>query len=261
LVSSTSSGNVVTSRDVPTGYDRVMVRGIQLVARSEVSPDLQSALADGSLYEYAARQPGARALAGRAVAYAVALPSGERVVVRHNRHGGLLARVTGDVFLPPTRAPLELTIALRLSRAGVSTPDLLGYAIYPAGPVLRRSDVVTREIANARDLATELQSHGDETRRRAVLDSTTELIRSLVRAGAVHHDLNLKNILIVDGATRPSALVLDVDRVEFRSASTPEVAAANLRRFLRSARKWQHLHQLHFLPGELDRLGLEVLAR
>jgi RIO-like serine/threonine protein kinase len=173
----------------------------------------------------------------------------------------LLARFTGDRFLPPTRAPLELDVTLRLSLAGVPTPEMLGYAVYPAGPLFRRSDVVTREIMHARDLATELKSSGDNARRRAVLESTIELIRSLVRAGAVHHDLNLTNVLIVHGSPRPKAFVIDVDRVEFRSAGAPDVAAANLRRLLRSARKWERLHQLRFAPGELDRLGSEVLAR
>ena len=248
-------------RDVPAGYERMLLDGIELVARYDVAPGLRSALASGTLYEYAARQPDARMLTGRTIAYAAPLPSGPRVVVRHNRHGGMLARYTGDRFLWPTRAPYELRVALRLAQEDVATPEVLGYAIYSAGPLVRRSDVVTREIMNANDLATEMAAIGDGAERSAVLAATIELIRALVRAGAVHHDLNLKNVLVTRLTNRPTALVLDVDRVEFRAPGSADVAAANLRRFLRSARKWQRVHQLRFLPGELDRLGSEVLAR
>lgn len=249
-------------RDVPAGYERVLREGTELVARRDIVDSLRSALATGTLYDYAARHPDARALTGRTIAYAAPLVNGERVVIRHNQHGGLLARYTRDRFLWPTRAPHELRVALRLAQEEVATPEVLGYAAYPAGPLLRRSDVVTREIADANDLATEIALVSDGAERSAVFAATIELIRALVRAGAVHHDLNLKNVLIARlTATRPTAFVLDVDRVEFRTPGAAEVAAANLRRFLRSARKWQRFHQLRFLPGELDRLGSEVLAR
>ena len=249
-------------RNVPAGYERVLLDGIELVARHDVASSLRSALESGTLYEYASRQPEARLLTGRTIAYAAPLPTGPRVVIRHNRHGGMLARYTGDRFLWPTRAPHELRVALRLAQEDVATPEVLGYALYAAGPLVRRSDVVTREIMNAQDLATELGSIGEGPDRSAVFAATIELIRALVRAGAVHHDLNLKNVLITRlTGRRPAALVLDVDRVEFRIPGSADVAAANLRRFLRSARKWERLHQLRFLPGELDRLGSEVLAR
>ena len=59
--------------------------------------------------------------------------SGTRAVVRHNRHGGLFAPVTRDLFLPPTRAPHELRTALRLTALGVPTPPVLMYGVEPAG--------------------------------------------------------------------------------------------------------------------------------
>src|SRR5439155_892053 len=78
--------------------------------------DARALLARGSLYDAASRDRAARPLEGRGIAYAIALPvSGTRAVVRHNRHGGLLAPVTRDLFLPPTRAPYELSTAMRLA--------------------------------------------------------------------------------------------------------------------------------------------------
>ena len=159
------------------------------------------------------------------------MPDGDaRIVVRHNRHGGLLATLTGDRFLHPTRAPYEFDVSTRLLAAGVPTPRVLAYAVYRSGP-FARSDVATRMADVSADLAARLAAADAECRRRD-LDLTATLVAQLSRAGARHHDLNAKNVLI--GV--PEAIVLDVDRVTFGWA--PEIALAhNLRRLDRSLRK------------------------
>src|SRR4051794_5825633 len=99
---------------LPPGFERLLLGHAIAVARSDIAASIRRALIgpDGTkstLHEYAARHPAARGFQGRGVAYAVPLPqSGVRVVVRHNRHGGFFAPLTGDRFLPPTRAPYEL---------------------------------------------------------------------------------------------------------------------------------------------------------
>ena len=210
-----------------------------------------------SLHAFAARHPERRELRGRGAAYAVPLPDGAtRVVVRHSRHGGLLARVTGDRFLAPTRAPHELATSLRLSHAGVATPEIIAYAVYPAGGPFRRSDVATREITGGRDLAALL---GDAQARRdlaALFDATARLLRALARIGARHPDLNAANVLIGpgdDGAHR--AFVLDVDRMSFGTAGDAGIAAANLERLVRSLRKLRASGRIVLSDAELSALA------
>jgi hypothetical protein len=238
----------------PPGYVRLLVGRVHVVALGKLIPALREALREGSLYDYAAHHPQARPLKGRSVAYAVPLPDGSaNVVVRRSQHGGLLAPMTGDRFLGATRAPRELKVALRLDRLGVRTPEVLAYATYPAGAWLRRSDVVTREVPNGIDLATALlEAADDDEAKRALLRATAELLGSLTAAGARHPDLNIKNVLIArDGDSAPEAYLLDVDRVWFDTPGGARVAAANLRRFSRSARKW---HRLHGTPIDEDDL-------
>jgi hypothetical protein len=181
---------------------------------------VRTALKSGTLYAYAAQHEEAHSLSGRGVVYAVPLPNGERVVVRHNRHGGLLAPLTGDCFLTPTRAPYELATSLRLGRSGVPTPEIIAYAVYRAGPLLRRSDVASREVRNSSDLAAILTT-GNVRERQAALDAAATLVGLLCACGARHADLNVKNVLLAPNAARGSAMpaltayVLDVDRVEF----------------------------------------------
>lgn len=249
-----------TSGPLPDGYERTESGGALVVAKRGQLDAVRTALRSGTLYDYAAQHEEARPLSGRGIAYAVPLPGGERVVVRHNRHGGLLAPITGDRFFAPTRAPYELAAALQLAANGVPTPEIVAYAVYRAGPLLRRSDVATREIRDAEDLAAILV-HGDVAARRAGLDASAALIGALSGCGARHHDLNVKNVLLArEGARAPglTAYVLDVDRVEFGRPGDSRITERNLDRFMRSARKWRELHEARVDEADLVRVAAAV---
>ena len=241
---------------VPAGYTQFRHGGADVVALGSCADAVRRAVDDRSLYAYAAAHPARRELRGRGVAYAVTLPDGEtRVVVRHSRHGGLLAPVTGDRFLTPTRAPRELRTALRLAQVGVPTPEVIAYATYPAGGIFRRSDVATREVIGGQDLVTCLAAGTPDRTRASALDATADLLRALQRSGARHPDLNVKNVLIVatpGGASR--ALVLDVDRVTFAEPGSPSVGFSNVRRLVRSARKLRAEGHIAITDAELDTL-------
>lgn len=228
---------------LPPGYERFRVGRATVVGRREWADALRAALeasavgGPATLHRWAERQRDRRTLFGRGVAYAVHLPGRpERVVVRHNRHGGALARLSRDLFLPPTRAAHEAQAAVRLRASGVPTPTIAGYVIYPGPLPFVRVDVASVEVAESRDLAQVLTQEGHADRL-AALAATARLVASLSNAHARHHDLNLKNVLVP--RDRGEALVLDVDRVEFRDAPAATVLDENLARLFRSARKWR----------------------
>jgi tRNA A-37 threonylcarbamoyl transferase component Bud32 len=240
---------------VPTGYERLLLPHAVAVARSDLAPGIRRALirSDGSratLHEYAASRRDARPLAGRGTAYAVRLPESDiPVVVRHNHRGGLLRAIKGDRFLAPTRAPHELDVSLRLRREGVRTPEVLAYALYPPGSVIQRSDVITREVPGGRDLAAVMMK-GDRADRDAALAATVDLLAALSRAGARHHDLNARNVLLAS----EGAYVLDVDRVELGGTSA-ETLERNVARLTRSLEKWREQFGATIGNEELDALG------
>lgn len=243
---------------LPTGFERLLLGHAIAVARANVAASIRASLlgADGTrstLYEYAARHPGARQLQGRGTAYAVTLPqSPVRVVVRHNRRGGVFAPILGDRFLPPTRAPQELEVSLALSRLGINTPEIVAYALYPGG-LFQRSDVCSREIPSSRDLAHVLTGEGASERGAALL-ATARLVAGLARVGARHHDLNAKNVLL----THEMAYVLDVDRVTL-GREPDDALNTNLKRLTRSLRKWRD--HFHARISERDISELETNAR
>ena len=244
---------------LPAGFERLLLGHAVAVARSDVAVSVRGSLlnADGTrstLHQFAARQPNARQLQGREPAYAVTLPHGTfRVVVRHNRRGGLLAPLLGDRFMSHTRARRELELSLALAKLGVRTPEIVAYALYPPGGMIQRADVCSREIPSSRDLAQVITREG-AAERTAALAAAARLVAELARVGARHHDLNAKNILL----THEMAYVLDVDRVTLGGTPGPTLEA-NLSRLTRSLRKWRDKH--HARIAERDIAELEVSAR
>jgi hypothetical protein len=243
---------------LPPGYTALeLERGTAVVLDALATP-LASALRAGSFYGYAAAHPAARVLRGRGAAYAVPLPDGvTRVVVRRSRDGGLFAPITGDRFFGRTRAPHELDVALRLAHAGVPTPQLLAYAIYPAGPFTSRADAVTREVPASADLVATLASRAPGSTSRPILRAVAELLAALSRAGARHPDLNMRNVLIAHAnADEIRAMALDVDRVWFDTPGSRHVTERNVRRLARSARKVARRHDVRVEESDLQWLSM-----
>jgi len=248
----------VTAAALPPGYIRSTRGSSVLVSRDWAAGVLVEALvAHGSLYRWAGAQPARDALRGRGVTWATTLPAGAgtqastAVVVRHSRHGGMFASLTGDLFPRPTRAPRELATSLRLAAAGVPTPEVVAYTVHPVAGLLARSDVMTRRLPPGLDFPDAWRAAASDTARDALLQAVAALLRALSSAGALHPDLNVKNIYVTSEAT-PVACVLDVDRVRFGDA---RAAAGNFARLARSVRKWQDLHGLAVGDAALVRLA------
>ena len=249
----------MTSHAPPAGYVQVTAGRCVVVVREELAADARALLADGSLYSAAARTLAARVLMGRGAAYALSLPvSGTRAVVRRNRHGGLFAPLTRDLFLPPTRAPYELEVSLRLIKARVRTPAVLMYGVERVAGVFRKAEVVTREVVDSLDLAGYMMPDVDAASRERAWAATRALVLALNAAGARHHDLNVKNVLLGPAVRGLEAWVLDVDRVKFSTPNDPRVREGNAARLLRSARKWRDERGAIFDEREIAALGMPV---
>ncbi len=242
----------MTPAGATAGYRRLRAGRRVAVVRETHVADAEALLDKGSLYEAAAAMADARPLHGRGVAYAIELPATRtRAVVRHNRHGGLLAPLTRDLFLPPTRAAHELVVTRRLQAAGIRVPDVLMFATEPVLTLWRRTDVVTLEIRGGQDLSTYMLPGEPPELRALAWEATRELVRALNAAGARHHDLNVKNILIAPEGGGLAAWVLDVDRVELGRPNARGVRVGNVSRLRRSARKWRDERGAEFDEAEL----------
>ena len=245
---------------VVPGYDRLSVDGVRGVSLPEAAQLLTEIIRSTTVYDHARTTPDARRLEGRAPVFAIELEGVGFVVVKRSMRGGWAAKITADRFLPPTRGLRELVNSVRLRAAGVRAPELVAFVTYPAGRLLRRCDVITREIPDAYDLAEVFTTKLEERDTREVLEAVATLVVDLTRAGAHHPDLNLKNILV---SRSPETRVLlahliDVDRVRFNLSGSPLVTAANMDRLLRSLRKWMGADRITLTEPDLAWLQARV---
>lgn len=240
----------------PSGYERFSAGDTIVVARVAAAPGLRAAMSSApSLHAWAASVPGAVPFEGRETAWGVRLPGAAiDVVVRHGRHGGVLASVRGDRFVWPGRAPWELETSLRLQDAGVRTPDVVAYALYAAGPGFCRCDVATRRLPEGAVFPAAWKEATEATRD-ALMVAVGVLLRDLRAAGAQHADLNAKNLYVAHEGSRWDAWVLDVDRVRFRAPNDAEVGAQNLARLERSLRKLRDRSALALSDAALAQLA------
>ncbi len=250
----TEAGGGSAAGVIPDGYDSFAFHGAHVVALAAHADAVRAAMGRATLHEYAAAQPGARAFAGRGTAWGATLPDGAPVVVRHSRHGGLLAPVTGDLFVRPTRAAHELAAARTLARHGVPTPEVVAYAVYPAFGPFARADVATR-LLDGTPFPDAWKNATGEAERRGMLDAVRALLVALRRAGALHPDLNASNVLICQREGTPQAAVLDVDRMRFSTHGNARIAARNAGRLTRSLHKWSTKPGYDSIASAAVRLG------
>jgi 3-deoxy-D-manno-octulosonic acid kinase len=226
---------------LPAGYATGRERGVEYVALPSVVAPLAAALREaGTLYDWAAAQPDARAFTGRGRAYGVDTAAGTWVV-RHYRRGGLVAPLLGDRYLRLGAArPLrELAASAAAQARGVPTPEVVAALVYAAGP-LYRADLATRYVPASADLAETVLGGGraDAAGRLAAWSAAGALLRTAFDAGVEHADLNLRNILVSQAETGPRALLLDLDRAAVRDAGLGDVVRSRLlARLHRSRRK------------------------
>ena len=211
-------------------------------ARRDVAEAVRGALAAGhTLYQWAAAQPGRTAFTGRGEAYGVTL-GGTPAVVRHARHGGLLAPLLGDLFAGAPRFYREAELSRALAELQVRTPAVLAGVRYRAGPFYR-ADVVTAAVDGV-DLVELFYGEAPPAgaARVAVLGAVGALVRRLHDAGFVHPDLQLRNLLVGGAAgPAPEAWLLDVDTCRPIRADGDADRSRNLDRLYRSWAKWNRL--------------------
>jgi hypothetical protein len=227
---------------LPPDFETWTFEGGSGAARRDVAGAVRQALAEsGTLYRWAAARPDRRVFVGRGEAYGVTL-GGAGAVVRHARHGGLLAPLLGDVFIGEPRFYREATLSRRLAEGGVRTPVVLAGVRYRAGPG-HRADIATAAVDGV-DLVElfygDAPPAGDP--RAAALGAVGRLVRRLHDLGFVHPDLQLRNLLVTGPAGgEREAWLLDVDTCREMSGESDAERARNLERFYRSWAKWNGL--------------------
>jgi 3-deoxy-D-manno-octulosonic acid kinase len=221
---------------VPPGYTALMAGARRALVRDDLVPRLGPWLLRVPL----APPPGATPIAGgRGGTFRIDLDTGA-VVVRFGRRGGIVARLVRDWYVGVRPRPWdELAVSLAARGRGAPVPEVVAACVHGWGAY--RSAVITGEIVGARSLVVALHAAPTGATRDAVARAAGIAVGKLHRAGVVHADLNLTNILVPGGevpAADAGASIVDLDRARIRPGRlAPRVRRRSLRRLLRSAAK------------------------
>ncbi len=154
-------------------------------------------------------------------------------VLRHYYRGGLMARLSRDLFLAQpverTRAMREFSLLAQLRTKGLPVPRACAACHTPYG-IWYRADILVERIPDATDVARMLH-----TQRAVTTEEWRALghaVRELHDAQVCHADLNCHNLML---DSRGKAWVVDFDKCEVRVGE--EWKQENLARLLRSLRK------------------------
>jgi tRNA A-37 threonylcarbamoyl transferase component Bud32 len=172
------------------------------------------------------------------------IPCGrDRVAVRKYRHGGLLRRVTGNLFFFGSRPLQELMATEEAGTAGVPTLKILAAIRERRWGGSYRGYLITAFLPSAIDMIAFLeQSHADHERT-AVIKKAAAAVKTMHKRGIYHADLHLKNFL-VDEAKKSIVYVIDFDKSTIASHLNAGRRMKNLMRLDRSAEKMKR----HGLP-------------
>ena len=169
---------------------------------------------------------------GRGTVAFVRAPDGQRWVLRHYRRGGLVARVSADLYLwtgaARTRAFREWRLLRRMRQWGLPVPVPVAARYVRSGPFYR-ADLVTAELPVRRTVAAAL---GDAPLPAGTWLAIGRCVGRLHAHGVQHADLNAHNLLV---GPDDVVYVLDFDRGRIRARGAWERGV--LARLDRSLRK------------------------
>jgi 3-deoxy-D-manno-octulosonic acid kinase len=165
------------------------------------------------------------------------------MVVRTIMHGGVFRHITGKRFLSPNRTIRELKVSASLVAHGIRTPEILAVRLIKEG-LFYSIDVVSKFIPDSKDLLVYFEKcHTDSLE---LIKKSGSIIRAIHDLGVYHTDLHIKNLLLDNSG---NLWVLDLDKA-YQCDLLPEfMKQMNLKRFIRSIKKWQTKGRIH-LPDK-----------
>lgn len=184
--------------------------------------------------------------------------SGETIRIRPGRRGGWLASWLGDRYVSGARVRRELAAWCGLWAQDVPLPEPVLAAARRRGPFWR-TWLATIERPRARDGLRWLEEDCGDERLAEAVDALASTLRRFHDAGAIHGDLQLRNLLFEDVAEsgrdeRVACHLIDLDRVRRVSRISP---AERMRDGMRLARSIEKLGLAGRIPADLRTRALD----
>jgi len=237
-----SPGNAI---DPPTGYRRIDQGSRRVYVRID-QEDLVRAI--GFLAGVPTSAP-TSTVEGRAPHPIFEAGETRRVIWKQCLRGGIARHIFQDRFFRTGRFLRELNTIRSAREAGVAVGEILATALESGVTGTRVEQLILFE-ENTRDLATTLTDPTlSFTERRNALEAVATTLRRFHRAGLVHGDLNLRNILMSRSEGPVRAILIDLDPPP-RLRRGAHSSDGNLLRLLRSWARLQHVQSMPLSVGD-----------
>jgi len=166
-------------------------------------------------------------------------PWPEPVRIRPAHRGGWLGQLLGDRLLSGRRPHAELAIWLELGRRGVRLPAPV-FALSRRVGLGWRSHFAAVDLPDALDGAALLAAHPGPTRLREAARALARSLRSFHDAGALHGDLQVRNLLFEATERGLQCRLIDLDRTRLVASPSARQRMRELMRLYRSLEKLGH---------------------
>ncbi len=166
--------------------------------------------------------------------------SGESIIVKSMSHGGIFAKLFGDIYLDHKKPTNEASISAYALRKGIPTSELLAVVEKRTFTPFFKYWVFSKEIADVMDFLCYLKNYGKSNNKKCgAIKATARAVRKMHDAGIFHTDLHLKNILIRPSSSdeKFKAFIIDFDKAKYVQNMSIRKRFQNLKRLWRSAEK------------------------
>ncbi|MCP5020293.1 MAG: hypothetical protein GY930_00820 [bacterium] len=167
-------------------------------------------------------------LKGRGNMQEFQLASGQKLIIRRFRRGGMVRFLSKDRFLDPERPFQEIVLSEDLRERGFKTPVIAAARARRLGLMGYRLELVTEQVSGVKSLgrwqAQFREQRVDAELQRSMLKVAGQTVRRLHEAGFEHSDLQPENLLWqpAAGAAAPYLWILDLDRSVLHPSPLPD---------------------------------------
>ncbi len=234
-------------RKIPPVFEKVVIGKTTLLVRNRYK-DLM--LSQEKVFPGKIRKgevsPGFGLLRGRSPILSVPIRgSNERMIIKHYEHGGLLRKITRDIFFGNSRPFRELAVLEAASLRGLRVPEVIATRVLRIFGPLCKGEIAYKEIPDSANLLEYLKRLNEKPTtektalKRQIISSLAEMIKKMHGSGIYHADLNVKNVLIQNIGEKIRVYLLDFDCSRIKESLTLRDRLNNLARFNRSCEKWR----------------------
>ena len=180
------------------------------------------------------------------------LPDGTEVCIKRYRCPRIFNRIVYTLFRAP-KAQRAYENALRLQKAGISTPEPVGYIILSRGGLIAESYLVALFCPYSRNFY-EFRHHPLEGHEH-IVKALAALAAKMHTQGILHKDFSPGNILFEDSDGDVQISLIDINRMSFSSEVSARQGCRNF------ARLWGKENFFRLLAHEYARCrGLDEKA-